>query len=705
MLAVALLLCFGIFSSSNAVNSPKTASAMNIESSYNTYSLGPEYMFVRTQSAYNPTEIIKLDIDEACSYLSHGEYFIISHSKMVINTPNDIYPDDSKQASVKTGIISITDQRGNELRRLVNEDFGSYVMAEPTGLAMQDDFLYIADRTKQRITILDFNELDILDGSQIPAVRLINKPDNPLFGKNAPFVPVKIIVDRAHNMVITSEGNPNGAVHLDARGEFMGYLGINKTPISFTQILQSIFFSKEQKARLLKKVPASPTNLAINDDGLIYTITTDSFDGSIKMLDTTGTTIFASGFSFFSGTVTADIDQNGLIYAVSKNGYITVYDSEGFVIFTFGGTDNLERFGSLTDPIALSVLDNRDIIIFDKTYKSLIRYSPTSFFLQVAEAINLYKEGLYLEAEPLWEEILKQNSSFIIGYNALARANLKKGNYDLALSQFELSESHGGYSEAFWYIRNEWMQNNILWVLILLAVFVIISIAIKQVHKRTTVFAPVVKLHEKIMSNNIVSQLKFMTYYMFHPKKAIDQMKYKNKLTVLPATILYFVYVAVGVASAFLSGFLFRAQNTYNINLMRTLIMLVLPILLGVVSNYFVSSISDGEGKLKHVYISAIYSMSPYILLSVVQIILSNVLTYNEDIILGMINLLIIGWCVILIITSIANVHFYGFKKTVRNVFVTIFTFLMAILFAIIIYLLATQLFGFLGNFVEELLR
>ena len=42
------------------------------------------------------------------------------------------------------------------------------------------------------------------------------------------------------------------------------------------------------------------------------------------------------------------------------------------------------------------------------------------------------------------------NEMFILSYKALAAANMKLGNYELALrKQYELAEDRNGYSEAF----------------------------------------------------------------------------------------------------------------------------------------------------------------------------------------------------------------------------------------------------------------
>ncbi|WDU82874.1 tetratricopeptide repeat protein [Caloramator sp. Dgby_cultured_2] len=51
---------------------------------------------------------------------------------------------------------------------------------------------------------------------------------------------------------------------------------------------------------------------------------------------------------------------------------------------------------------------------------------------------ELYKEGLYLESKPIWEEVLDMNSSFILSYKALAKAYFKMGDYKKPLNVLKL---------------------------------------------------------------------------------------------------------------------------------------------------------------------------------------------------------------------------------------------------------------------------
>ena len=116
----------------------------------------------------------------------------------------------------------------------------------------------------------------------------------------------------------------------------------------------------------------------------------------------------------FQTTYAVSIDDSDNIYSVQTDGYITVFDSEGNLLFRFGGTSNDERFGSLSNPVAISALADGRIMVLDKNYNMVITYSRTEFADLVFSAVDYYKDGLYLEGEDLWNEVLRYNSNFIL---------------------------------------------------------------------------------------------------------------------------------------------------------------------------------------------------------------------------------------------------------------------------------------------------
>lgn len=658
------------------LSASRPANALTTETSYNTYIMGPQKKLLKSQAAYAPKELLPINTVGAEDIFLYGD---------------KIYVADATGKCVIEMTLSGTVVRQIGLGEDGQSD-GTFV--SPYGIAIKEDVLYVADKGKSAIV-----KYDLAAGALLGEV---TRPTSPLYGAQTPYVPVKIAVDDALNMYVVGEGNPNGVIHISSDGEFQGYLGANKTPTSLKTILQNLFFSEEQKEQFLTKTPPSPSSLVIDNRGLLYTITPGDTQGALKRLNTSGVSITETAEDQKVRAMDVDDDYN--MYSVTSEGNIIIYADSGQMLFSFGGDNALDRFGRLVNPVAIKVDASYNLYVLDKTVGAIVKYAPTEFYLKVHKALGLYQEGYYLEAEPIWNEVLKDNANFILGYNSLARASLKHENYTVALQQFEIAEDRAGYSEAYWQIRNVWLQENILWFFVAVFALIVVVVALKQIAKRTTVLQPVTGALKRFRNIRIVDQVLYSTYFIRHPISAIEQMRYKNRITVSSALVLYALYVIVGIVGVFCQGFIWTGV-VYNVNVFGSIITMLLPLILGVVCNYFVASVTEGAGKFSHVFIAAIYSFTPYILFYPIFIILSNVLTLNELVILQFINFFIVFYCVLLLLISIYQVHYYKFGGVVKNVLLTAFCFAMVVLFAVIIYLLVMQQFGFWESVIWEVFQ
>ncbi len=666
-----------------AAGTPVTDNSFSVP--YETLTLGPNGALVPTQTAYVPSGRISLS-SSTYGALSSPEDMIIDKQS------NRIYIADTGK-----GRVIATDMQGE-----VTAVIGDGVLKQPTGLAVGGGNLFVCDKENKLVYIYDCETFEL--------VNTIDRPDNPLVGANTPYVPVKITVDSRGNMYIVSEGCVSGLMQINAEGEFVGYVGANETPASFLSVLQKIFFSEEQQNAFLQ-TPKSPTNVAIDDRGLVYTITNNASSGSVKKLNTMGNGIMSPSMNF-SDTTAASVDSSENIFTVQSNirdgSYVTVFDSEGNLLFRFGGADGYERFGSLANPVAVGTPDDGRVMVLDKNYSMVIIYERTDFANLVFGAVDYYKDGLYLEGEGMWNEVLRYNSNFILAYKALARANMKRSDYGTALSQFKYAEDRTGYSEAFWQIRNEWLENNLLWVIIVALVIVAAVIVIKILNKRKPkLFVPIKKGIAKVEDAHVKNvyffkEFKHAKRFMRSTQDAVYEVKYHGKASVWTASILFVWFVVLQILGVVTKGYLFNSATVYNTNGWNMVLVTIGVFIALVLCNYFVSTVTDGDGKLLHCFICFMYALSPYLVMALPVYLLSNVLTFNESVIYTFCEIVMYGWSGICLFRAIMELHDYSFGKTVKNILLTVFAFAMALLFIIVLRMLFAQLFGYTGSILGE---
>ncbi|MEG2158434.1 MAG: hypothetical protein RRY18_00995 [Clostridia bacterium] len=644
---------------------------------YDTYTNGPEGKLVATQTAYQPKNKISLTGEYSAS--NPQDMFFDSESKLIYIT------------ATLSGRVVVCDLDGK-----VVSVIGEEILESPYGITGRDNLLYVADKGKKEIFVFDKSL------SNYPLIQTISKPTSPLVGKETPFVPIKLSVDSRGNIYVVSEGSVNGVMQLNSRGEFIANVGANKTRASLESIIQKLFYSDEQINSFFA-TPRSPLNIAIDSKGLLYTVTTNAVSETIKKLNSLGSAIMSPIDVNKGSTVAIAIDKDDNIYGVDAKGYITIYDSYGDVLFMFAGKSDEERLGSLSAPVAIAIMDNGNILVLDSNYSMVVQYTRTQFADLVFTAVGYYKEGLYLDGENYWKEILQYNSSFILSYKALARANMKRGDYEQALTQFKLAEDKDGYSEAYWEIRNVWLNKNLWWLISGILIVTVAVLLIKVINKKKkNAFVPLKALYSKVVGVTVIRQLGAVKRFMMSPKDAVYEVKYHKASSVISASVLYVFFVVIQILSVFIKGYLFNNSTIYNTNALEVILYSTIPLLLLVVANYFVSTVTEGEGKFTQCYTVFIYALSPYLVMAIPVFIVSNFVTYNETIVYQILSVVMYVWSAINLFSCIMELHDYSFWQTVKNILLTLFAFAMALLFVIVLVMLTTQLFGYFGELFTE---
>ncbi|MEH6993544.1 YIP1 family protein [Neobacillus drentensis] len=642
---------------------------------YKTETLSSDGGLIETQTAFTPL----------------GEFL---SGEEVVN-PEDIYSDADGYIYVAdsgTKKVIIADENGNIRARI-----GEGVLEKPTGVFVDDNGdIFVADYAKEKV--FRFNSSGELKGE-------FGKPDSPLFGKKSPYKPQKVGVDRRGNLYVISEGSTNGIIQLSQDGSFLGYYGVNNTEISFKSVIQNLLTTETQKSKMFMKTPPAPDNIALDKQGLIYSVTEGTENEVIKKLNVAGKNMLDPFISWDSTYQDITVDKDGNIFTLNSTGEIHEFDSFGNLLFVFGGTDDgSNRLGLFKQPTGITIDQNGKLYITDKERGMITVLEATAFAGQVHKGIALFKEGLYVESQQYWESVLELNSSFGLAHTAMGKSYYKQQDYEKALEEYKFAEDVYGYSDAFWEVRQAWMQENLSSVLLIMIGLIVLYYFIKYLDKKRKILDVPRNKWNDWKTRKLLSELLFLFKFFKHPIDSFYYLKRKQYATVLSATILYIILFIEYLIAKFQTGFIFSYQRLGEKSLLVEILIVFVPLLLFILINYMVSTINDGEGRFKDIYIGTIYSLAPYLVFIIPITILSNVLTYNESFIYIFSIRIIYVWCLIILFIMIQEIHNYTFSETVRNIFVTLFGMAIMILVVFIVFVLFDQVYDFVYSIMKEVM-
>lgn len=637
---------------------------------YQTYTLDSQRRFIPTQTAYIPVGTF----GKTLGLLNPEDMYIYQ---------NKLYIADSGNKR-----IVVTDYDGNIIDTV---DLDEFVL--PTGVFVKDEYLYVADKTAKKVFKIELLTKTI--------VQTVEKPTSPIFGQQNDFVPTKVAVDSSDSIYIVGEGSTSGIIQVNYAGEFVGYLGINTVSLSLRRILYN-FFVKDSD--LASSLPASPTNVALGQKGSILT-TNVNVGETFKRLNISGKNTLLSTTLYPSSNL-SDIYMNNenYVYIVAENGDVFEYDANGNMLFFFNTKDLAltQSLGLTSIPKGVVTDEIGNIYILDKGYNAVHVYQRTVFVDLVHEAVTLYNDGKYLESKPIWEEILRQNSSFALAHSALGAALLKEGKFDEALSEYYDAKDYQGYSISYWEIRNIQIQENLVtWVLVIIGAFVVLRIALK-VFKKSPLYEVYIEKKHTVFDKKLAKELTLSLKTFKQPFDMFFDIKRYDRASYLSGGIVLVLFVFVYLFNRFATGFLFRSTTTNSVFIELAIVLGIF--FLYIIVNYLVSTLNDGEGRFKDVFIASTYILIPFIILMPPLTILSHFLTYNELFIFNFYSDIVLGWTLLLLLMSIKGIHNYTFFELIKNTLIIIFGMFILVLIGLLIYSFLGQLIEFVLSIIREVI-
>lgn len=577
------------------------------------------------------------------------------------------------------------------------------------GIYVVDDDVYISDTDNMRVLITD------KDGNFKGELL---KPDSPVVPDDFSYKPIKTAVDKKGYKYILCDGSYYGALLYSPENKFLSFYGSNSVKTGIVQFLEDIWnrltMTDEKYEKQARKFPYQFTDLCIDKNGFVYTSTgkTESSDwvqkGVIRKLAPNGNDIIDSGNVVFGekevpltfgrgfyihaqnmGGVTVDDDDYFYTFDTTYN-KIYMYDSEcNNVCVIGGGFDSGRQKGTFQKINAIDHIGD-DLIVIDGIKNTITVFKCNEYGKQLKLLQNMTLKGEYTSAKAGWEEILKSDRNNRFAYLGLAKAAYAEGDYGKALELSKTAYEKKIYSEAYVQLRKEFLYKNIWWIILaalaIVAVFVILS---KRKKKRT------IKLGERVA---------LMKDSLGHPVISFTKMKEKDLASVKLGVVILVVYFLSVASQTLLGSFMFVSESVSSFNILLLLFRTVGLVILWTVSNWAVSCLMGGIGKMKEIFTVVCYGLIPMIIANFAYIILTHVFVPDEVAFLTTIMTAFTIYSAIMIVIGTIIIHDFSFGKFVATALLTVFAMAIVLFIIVLIVVLVQQFIAFGATVYNEML-
>ncbi len=195
-------------------------------------------------------------------------------------------------------------------------------------------------------------------------------------------------------------------------------------------------------------------------------------------------------------------------------------------------------------------------------------------------------------------------------------------------------------------------------------------------------------------------------YVLSHPVKGFTEMKTekKGKMWVSIVILLLFVLEEIVAYKYMGIGSSNKINDQTKFSSINIIIFTILPVILITVSNWSVTTLMNGKGKMSEIFITICYSLLPFIMLSFIKILASNLLnTTDEAQFVTLINIVAIVLLVFMVFMGFVVTHEYGIFKTIGSIILTAVALCIILFIALLIFDLSQQIYGFVYSIYKEI--
>ena len=590
---------------------------------------------------------------------------------------------------------------------------------QPSGMFVTSDEIYVADTENCRLVVFDRNG---------EFKRIVEEPTSDVMPEGSIYKPVAVAVDGVGNMYVVSSTTNMGVIVLNSNGDFQCFLGAQKVAVDAATLLWRQFMTAEQRAQTQSFVSTEYNNITIDEEGFVYVTSSSIEEGSqqaavmanssdyspVKKLNSSGDDVMARSGFFGPGEVnviTSSKNDNDILgastvvdVALGPEGTWTIvdqkrskyytYDSYGRLLHVFG--DKGQMLGNVVMAEAIAYQGDK-LIVLDKSLMNLTVFVRTEYGDILIEALHNDNQRNYEAAVGDWERILQRNGNFDAAYVGIGKSKYRDGDWEGAMEYYKYAYDTAQYSEAFKEFRKEWVSDNI-WMIpvVLIIVLFLLGRLFKwagKVNKAGILNKGKRKMHEEVL----------YAFHLFgHPFDGFWDLKHEKRGSVRGATfwvvlaVLSFTYQAVGQA------YLFNPTGATSSIFMQA-ISILMPLFLVVTANWCLTTLMDGEGSYKDIYIACGYSLAPMPFFVIPSVLLTHVFSLNEA---GIVSLLVSMawiWVGLLVFFGLMVTHGYSLFKNLITCVMTIVGAAFIMFLGLLFTGLIQKIVGFISSIITEM--
>ncbi len=438
---------------------------------------------------------------------------------------------------------------------------------------------------------------------------------------------------------------------------------------------------------------------------------------------------------------------------------IFTYDQNGVLLFAFGDSGN--QLGNAQTISSITYQQDK-LLVLDSEANTFTVYRRTPYGQLLIDALACENRREYAASIDAWLSVLQYNNNFDSAYVGVGRAYYRQGNayfvsedgqsyykqsdvavydangevvkyalktdivydengeilsykemdldidpkdpkyikrgYELAMDYLSAAYDAENWSNAYKEIRKEWIAK---WIALIPIVIVAIVVLWSFLMKKAAKYNAKVAL-TGVGRKKFGQELVYVFHLIFHPFDGFWDLKHERRgsmrsaLAILGIVILAFYYQSIG------TGYVMNTTGEYS-TIIAQILSVGLPFILWVIANWCLTTLFEGEGSFKDIFVASSYALSPLPLILIISTIMSNFVTIEESSIVTMLVVIGYVWAGLLVFFGMMVTHDYSFGKNLIMCVCTIVGMAVIMFVGFLFSSLVGKMVSFVSSIVSEI--
>ncbi|MDR2043249.1 MAG: YIP1 family protein [Clostridium sp.] len=211
-------------------------------------------------------------------------------------------------------------------------------------------------------------------------------------------------------------------------------------------------------------------------------------------------------------------------------------------------------------------------------------------------------------------------------------------------------------------------------------------------------------LRRKETYSHYFATLKYALYAVTHPLDGFWDLTHEKRGSVAAANTIVGLTLLARVMKLQYTSFLFLQVYWEGVNIFLYIASILFPLALWCIGNWGLTTLFEGKGRLRQIYMGTAYALAPYPLIQFPMILFSNMVTEEEGAFYLVAGALSVLWAGALILCAMMEIHEYTLGKTLLFTVATLFAMLIMVFILLLFFSMISQGLAYFISIGREIL-